>query len=134
MPRNPLRRFLDQSLSGEATNLIAEGVVIDGFIKGIGHLIVAGRVKGDCKLAGSVTLAASGTWQGTIEAEQILIAGELKGNARADGKLEIAASARITGDVAARKIAMANGAVLDGKMHVSGEDEPQTFEEKRASD
>lgn len=133
MPRNSLKRFLDQSVSGEATNLIAEGVVIEGYVKGIGHLIVAGRVKGDCKLAGSVTLAASGSWQGSIEAEHVVIAGELKGNARAEEKLEITASARITGDVSARRIAMAKGAVLDGEMHVSGEQEPQTFEEKRAS-
>ncbi len=132
MPRNPLRRFLDRTLSGEATNLIAEGVVIDGFVKGIGHLIVAGRVKGDCKLAGTVTLAATGSWQGHMEAENILIAGELNGSARATAKLEIAASARIKGDVAASMIAVANGAVVDGEVRVSGDSPPQTFNEKRA--
>ena len=59
-----LKRFLDRAVSGEATNLIAEGVVVDGFIKGIGHLIVAGRVKGDCKIAGTVTLTETGSWRG----------------------------------------------------------------------
>lgn len=132
MPRNPLRRFLDKTLSGEATNLIAEGVVIDGFVKGIGHLIVAGRIKGDCKLAGTVTLAESGSWQGQIEAENILIAGELNGSARATNKLEVAASARIKGNVAAGVIAVANGAVVDGEVRVSGDSPPQIFDEKRA--
>lgn len=134
MPRNPLRRFLDQAISSDATNLIAEGVVIEGFVKGIGHLIVAGRIKGDCKLAGTVTLSDSGRWQGKIEAENILLAGELDGSARASSKLEIAATARITGDVSARMIAVAKGAVVDGEMHVSGDEEPRTFEEKRAGE
>ena len=133
MPRSPLRRFLDKTLSGEATNLIAEGVVIDGFVKGIGHLIVAGRVKGDCKLAGSVTVSDTGSWRGKIEAERVLIAGELNGSASAHDKLEIAATARIKGDVSARMIAVAEGAVVDGEMHVSGDDSPITFTEKRAT-
>ncbi len=132
MPKNPLRRFLDRTLSGEATNLIAEGVVIDGFIKGIGHLIVAGRIKGDCKLAGTVSLSDSGSWSGKIAAQRILIAGQLKGSAEAEEKLEIAATARIKGDVSAKMIAVAQGAIVDGKMHVSGDNSPQTFTEKRS--
>lgn len=132
MTRNPLRRFLDKTISGDATNLVAEGVVIDGFIKGIGHLIVAGRIKGDCKLAGTITLSDTGRWQGKIEAERILIAGELHGSAHAGEKLEIAATARIEGDVSAPMIAVAKGAVVDGEMHVTGSEGPRTFEEKRA--
>lgn len=133
MPKNPLRRFLDQTMSGDATNLIAEGVVIDGFVKGIGHLIVAGRIKGDCKLAGTVTLTETGRWQGKIEADNILLAGELHGSARAENKLEISASAKIEGNVSARQIAVAKGAVMEGDMQVSGNDPPRTFEEKRDS-
>lgn len=134
MSRNPLRRFLDQTISGDATNLIAEGVVIDGYIKGIGHLIVAGRIKGDCKLAGTVTLSSSGRWQGKIEAEKILLAGELHGSAQAESKLEIAASARIKGDVSAPMIAVAKGAVVDGQMHVTGAESARSFNEKRAAE
>lgn len=133
MSRSPLRRFLDKAVSGEATNLIAEGVVIDGYIKGIGHLIVAGRIKGDCKLAGTSTVSDTGRWQGKIEAERILIAGELHGSAHAEKQLEVAATAKIEGDVSAPMIAVAKGAVVDGEMHVTGSEGLRTFEEKRAS-
>ncbi len=133
MNRTRLRRFLDRALSGEATNLIAEGMVVDGKIKGIGHLIVAGRVKGDCKIAGTVTLAETGSWRGQIEAERVLIAGQLEGSAKAGDKLEIAASARINGDVSGKTIAVAEGAVIEGDMQVVGGDEAVRFEEKRAA-
>lgn len=126
-----LKRFLDRAVSGEATNLIAEGVVVDGYIKGIGHLIVAGRVKGDCKIAGTVTLAETGSWQGKIDAERVLIAGRLDGSARADDKLEILASAKIHGDVSARTMAVAEGAVIEGDMQVASGETPVQFKEKR---
>lgn len=132
MPRNRFRRFLDKTISSDATNLIAEGIVIDGFVKGIGHLIVAGTVKGDCKLAGTVTLSDTGRWHGKIEAENVLLAGELDGSAHAENKLEIAPTARIKGDVSARMIAVANGAVVDGEMRVIGDEDAQAFAEKRS--
>lgn len=131
MNTSSFKRFLDRSISGEATNLIAEGVVIDGFIKGIGHLIVAGRVKGDCKISGTVTLTETGSWQGNIDAVKVLIAGRLEGSARADEKLEIALSAKIEGDVTAKSIAVAKGAIVNGNMHVESGDAPVRFKEKR---
>lgn len=134
MYKTRFRRFLDRAISGEATNLIAEGVVIDGYIKGIGHLIVAGRVKGDCKIAGTVTLADTGSWHGKIDAERILIAGQLDGSAHADDKLEISASAKINGDVSARTIAVAKGAIVEGNMQVASGEEAVSFEEKRKQD
>ena len=129
MNDSKLRRMRDQS-SGKAT-LINEGCKINGEITGNGDLIVHGEVSGDCDISGTVSLADSGYWQGSIRAGNVVVAGQIEGDITANGKVEITPSAKIAGTVTGEAIAVAEGAIVEGVMKTTGKTEPLEFVEKR---
>jgi len=129
MNDSKLRRMRDQS-SGKAT-LINEGCKINGEITGNGDLIVHGEVAGDCDISGTVSLADSGYWQGSIRAGNVVVAGQVEGDIVANGKVEITPNAKIAGTVTGEAIAVAEGAVVEGVMKTTGRTEPLEFVEKR---
>ena len=126
------RRMRDRS-SGAAT-LISEGCKITGLISGDGDFLISGEIDGDCDLAGTVTLARSGLWSGTIKAGNVIVSGQVDGDIIAAGKVEITDTAKITGTVAGEAIAVAEGAVVEGVMKTTGRAKPQEFVEKRLDD
>ena len=129
MSDSKLRRMRDQP-TGKAT-LINEGCKINGEITGSGNFHINGEVAGDCDIEGTVQLAGSGYWQGSIRANNIIVAGHIEGDITARGKVEITNTARITGTVTAEAIAVAEGAVVEGVMKTTGQSEPLEFVEKR---
>jgi cytoskeletal protein CcmA (bactofilin family) len=129
MNESKSRRLRDRS-SGPAT-LISEGCKISGVITGDGDFLINGEIDGDCDLTGTVTLAKSGLWNGTIKAGNVIIAGQVDGDIVAAGKVEITDTARITGTVSGEAIAVAEGAVVEGVMRTSGQSKPLEFVEKR---
>jgi len=129
MSESKLRRLRDQS-SGKAT-LINEGCKITGEITGNGNFQINGEVAGDCDISGTLQLAGSGYWLGSIRADNIIVAGHIEGDITARGKVEITNTARITGTVTAEAIAVAEGAVVEGVMKTTGQSEPHEFIEKR---
>lgn len=126
------RRLRDRS-TGPAT-LISEGCKISGLISGDGDFLISGEIDGDCDLAGTVTLARNGIWNGTIKAGNVIISGRVDGDIVAHGKVEITDTARITGTVSGEAIAVAEGAVVEGVMKTTDRTEPQEFVEKREAD
>ena len=129
MNETRFRRLRDQS-SGKAT-LINEGCKINGEITGSGDFMINGEVVGDCHISGTVSLAVSGYWQGSIRADNIIIAGHIEGDISAQGRVEITDTARITGTVTGEAIAVAEGAIVEGVMKTTGRSEPMEFVEKR---
>jgi cytoskeletal protein CcmA (bactofilin family) len=126
------RRLRDRS-SGAAT-LISEGCKISGLITGDGDFLISGEIDGDCDLAGTVTLAKSGLWRGTIKAGNVIISGHVEGDIIANGKVEITDTAKISGTVSGEAIAVAEGAVVEGVMKTTGRSDPQEFVQKREND
>ena len=124
-----LRRLRDRT-SGKAT-LINEGCEIRGEISGSGDFMISGQVIGDCHVNGTITVSASGLWQGGIEADDVIVSGHVEGDVKANGKIEITSTARITGTVTGESIAVAEGAVVEGVMKTTGQAEPLEFVEKR---
>jgi cytoskeletal protein CcmA (bactofilin family) len=129
MSESRLRRLRDRS-SGPAT-LVSEGCKINGIVTGGGNFHLAGEVDGDCDFDGTVTLARSGSWKGTIRAANVIIAGRVEGDIVAGGRVEITNSARISGTVSGEAIAVAEGAVVEGVMRTTGPVKPTEFVEKR---
>lgn len=131
MNDSKLRRIRDRA-SGAAT-LINEGCKITGEISGSGDFLVSGQIDGDCDIDGSVTVAGSGLWQGSIRATNVIVAGHIEGDVTASAKVEITNTAKITGTVTGEAIAVAEGAVVEGVMKTTGQEEPHEFVEKRNS-
>lgn len=132
MNESRLRRLRDRS-SGPAT-LINEGCKITGVLTGKGDFIINGEIDGDCDVEGTVTLARSGFWSGTIRAGNVIVAGNVEGDIEASGCVEITDTARITGTVSGEAIAVAEGAVVEGVMKTNSQAIPTEFIEKRSTD
>jgi cytoskeletal protein CcmA (bactofilin family) len=126
------RRLRDRS-AGPAT-LISEGCKISGLITGDSDFQISGEIDGDCDLEGTVTLAKSGIWTGTIKAGNVIVAGQVEGDIVASGMVEIMETAKISGTVSGEAIAVAEGAVVEGVMQTTGRSEPKEFTEKRQDD
>jgi len=125
-----LRRRLRDKVSGPAT-LIGEGCKISGRLSGTGEFMISGEVEGDCDLSGSISIARSGVWKGTLKAQSIIVAGTVEGDIEAAGRVEIGETARISGTVTGEAIAVAEGAVVEGTMRTTGRGGPTEFVEKR---
>jgi cytoskeletal protein CcmA (bactofilin family) len=117
--------------AAEATTLIGEGSTFRGDFTGKGTFIIGGAIIGDCEIDGVVTLAAGGSWQGHLRARDVVIAGSVRGEVTAQGKVEVGATARVEGTISGAEIAVAEGAVIDGEMHVTGGTRVTRFTEKR---
>ena len=89
MNQSRLRRLRDRS-GGPAT-LINDGCKISGVLAGSGDVHVSGEIDGDCELEGTVTLAKSGFWSGTIKAANVIVAGHVEGDIVASGSVELIA-------------------------------------------
>ena len=125
-----MKRRIHDKVAGPVT-LISEGCKLAGIISGNGDFLVSGEVEGECELTGSLTVAPSGVWKGSISATSVIVAGTVEGDIVADGRIEISDTARITGTVTGEAIAVAEGAVVQGKMKTTGTTEPVEFVEKR---
>jgi cytoskeletal protein CcmA (bactofilin family) len=128
----PKRRFFD--LHSAAPTVIGAGSVIIGDLRGDGEYVISGEVHGDGELGGGLNLAATGVWNGHIQALEAVVAGKITGGLAVKGKLEIGYTAVIRGSVSARTIAIARGAIVDGDIVVTSGEPPLEFEEKRNND
>ena len=124
------KRRIDDKLAGAAT-LISEGCKITGVISGDGDFLVSGEVEGECNLTGSLTIAHTGIWKGSINATSLIIAGTVEGDIVVNGKIEISDTARIIGTITGKAIAVAEGAIVQGQMKTTGTTDPIEFVEKR---
>jgi len=130
--RTRRRRTLDK-VGGIAT-VIGEGSRFVGTLEGDDNAVVLGKFEGDCNLQGIIVVEEHGAWKGTIEAEQVVIAGEVEGRVIARHKLEIAATAKIRGTVSGQIIAIAEGAVIEGKVQTRETGRVTHFVEKRVQE
>jgi len=125
------RRMLDQL--GDAPTFVAPGSRIAGDLETLGPLVVCGAVRGDGRIGGALSMAASSEWHGEVHARAAVIAGHVTGRIVVDEKLEVGATAVIQADVVARTIAIARGAVIEGAITVTSGQPVLRFDEKRSA-
>jgi cytoskeletal protein CcmA (bactofilin family) len=125
----PRRRLFDQ-VSGAPT-LIGAGTRFEGRLEVNGPMSLGGTIVGDATIDGALSIAMDGQWHGNVAAHSAVIAGSLSGDLTIETMLEIGKTAVIHGRVTARVIAIADGAVVDGEMIVTGDSPVVRFAEKR---
>ena len=117
------------------TTLIAAGCKIEGQFSGNNDILLSGTVIGDSELDGMVTITRDGCWRGSLPAVNVIVSGTVDGDISASGCIEIANTARIRGTVTGDRIAVAEGAVIDGQMQITGQrSKAHEFTAKRESD
>jgi cytoskeletal protein CcmA (bactofilin family) len=131
MTEEPKRRLVDRL--GMSPTVIAESTTIVGDVETRGPLMVSGRVQGNGRIGGTLSVSKSARWQGDISARQAVLAGHVIGKIVVEDKLEISASAVIQGEIVAKILAIANGARIEGEVTVTSGKPIVKFEEKRAT-
>jgi cytoskeletal protein CcmA (bactofilin family) len=131
MSDEPKRRLADRL--GLSPTVIAEGTMLVGNVETRGPLMVSGRVQGNGRIGGTLSVSKSAHWEGDISARQAVLAGRITGKIHIEDKLEISASAVIVGEIVAKVLAIANGARIEGEVTVTSGKAIVKFDEKRAS-
>lgn len=124
------KRRLRDAAVGPGT-LISESCKIEGRVSGSGNFMINGEVDGECDIDGSITLAKGGYCKGLLKAAAVIVAGTIDGDVVSAGPVEISNTANISGTVTGQAIAVAEGAVVEGVMKTTGNDEPHDYVEKR---
>lgn len=91
-------------------------IVIRGEIEAQGDLSIEGRVEGRVRASQAVVVESGAEVEASIEALRVTVAGRVRGNVSAREAIKIEANAQVIGDLAAPEIAIADGAVLRGKI------------------
>jgi cytoskeletal protein CcmA (bactofilin family) len=131
MNQTSKRRVIDQI--GDSPTFVAEGSRLTGDLETSGPLVMCGAIRGDGRVGGALSMAATAEWQGEIHAAAAVIAGKVSGRLVVEDKLEVGATAVIHADIVARSIAVAKGAIIDGVVTVTSGQPVVQFEEKRAA-
>ena len=122
------RRTLD-GLKTLPSNIARDAVYI-GNLHGNENYLVHGEVHGNSDVQGMLMLAPGCRWKGNIVADNVVIRGRVEGDVIARFKLELRASAHVTGNISGPLIALADGAVVQGR--VSGDSAISRFKERRS--
>ena len=126
------KRILDK-VEGFTTVVGIESHII-GVIGGKGNCIVHGRVEGDCNIEGALVIGNGGHWVGNIVAGCVLIAGTVDGNVTANEKMEIVSTARVNGKITSNVLAIAEGAIHEGEIQISGANTITRFKDRRSQE
>lgn len=108
------RRSLDHL--DKVPTILGHGVRHVGQLDGRENYMVHGRVDGDSDIDGVLLIGDAALWVGNIVADMVIVKGRVEGSIRARFKLEVRSSARIKGDLSSPLIAVADGAVVQGRM------------------
>lgn len=108
------RRSLD-NLDKFPTTVGREAVHV-GLFAGRDNYVVHGQVHGDSDIDGVLMIGPDGLWVGNITADMVVVKGRVEGNIQARFKLELRPSARIKGNLNSPLIAVAEGAVIQGRV------------------
>ena len=127
---NKERRWVDSV--ARPSSIICEVSVLAGKLSGDVDYVVYGSIEGECDLEGTLILQKPGQWKGDILAGNIVISGTVHGDVRAKNKLELTPTARITGDITGNTVAIAEGAIFEGNISMTREDDVSYFEDRRA--
>jgi cytoskeletal protein CcmA (bactofilin family) len=125
----PRRRFHDAQ-SGTPT-LLGGGGRVEGRLSIPGPLTLSGTVVADGEVGGVLTIGRSGAWHGYVHAHAAVVLGELRGTLTVDTTLELGRTAVVHGTVRAALVAIADGAVIDGDIEVTGSTPVVHFTDRR---
>ncbi len=101
------------------TSVIEEDLTLEGDVKSNeGTVEVKGKVVGNVAAA-SVVLHQSGNIEGAVSANSVSLEGSYQGTLKCDD-LRVAATSKVRGDVSARTMTTESGAILVGKVNITG--------------
>ena len=99
-------------------NLLSADVEIKGTITFESDLVTHGKIEGEILSSGTLTVGATGTVDGNIQAAAVTIHGKVTGNVTVEERCELKGQARLNGDLEAPRLVMEDGATFIGRSNV----------------
>ena len=111
----------DLEIRDEKT-IIGQHILIEGNIRGEGHLLIEGSMKGNIVMdKHDFALGSKGRFEGEIQAQNVSISGQMIGNIKTQGKVEITKEADFLGEIKAKSISIGDGAYFKGTIELDKE-------------
>jgi len=99
---------------------IGKSITIKGDVSGNEDLVIEGKVEGSIELPNNqLTIGADGVARAQLAAKSVVVVGRVAGNVNGSERVEVQASGVVEGDVTAPKLIVAEGAVVNGSIHMS---------------
>lgn len=127
--------FTKDERSGEKVEtVIGPSVQVEGNFVGEGNIIVQGSVSGTVKTSGDLRVGPNAKIKADVEAKNIFTAGEITGTQlTAREKLEVEKTSRINANIKAAVLSVEPGAIINGKIKMTGSVENEVLETKNDS-
>lgn len=101
-------------------SILPAGMVLSGEIRGQGDLVIAGTVEGPVQIDGHLVIEPGASVRGDVKARSIVLRGTLLGPAIAEETIKLESGARMVGDARAERVAVIEGAMLRGRITMTG--------------
>jgi cytoskeletal protein CcmA (bactofilin family) len=99
---------------------IGASIEMKGELTSSEEVMIAGRFTGDVHVRGALlTIARSGSIDGTIRAARIVVHGTVVGPISATERIELGPQANVSGDLSAARVAIADGASFNGHVDMA---------------
>ncbi len=117
-PSQPAPAAASPAPSSAARNILSTDVEIKGTVKFENDLVVDGKIEGDIKSQGSLTIGENALIKAEIKTRSVVIYGKCHGNITVTDRVEIKANAEVVGDIQAGTLSIEAGAIFVGKSTV----------------
>jgi len=107
-------------------SIVGPGMTVVGNCESDGTIRIEGTVNGSVKAGKAVVIGKQGLVSGDIMTQDAVISGRVEGKLVAASRLELQATSHIEGEVHTRRMQLAEGAVLNGSVHM-GADVAKSF-------
>jgi len=105
---------------------VGSSVVIKGELSAQEDVVIAGRVEGSINVNGHLVLVEAGAHVvGDITATGIVVAGAVHGSLLAEERIQAQPGADLQGDISAPRIAIADGAIVNGRIETVAASSPR---------
>ena len=101
-----------------ATNILTQGLEINGSIKFSNDMIVDGKIDGEIiSDKGKVTIAENASIKGDVKAGEVKLYGQVEGTITSD-RCQLKEKSLLKGDIKTKTLSMEEGATLQGKTSI----------------
>jgi cytoskeletal protein CcmA (bactofilin family) len=109
--------------NNDEVSIISSTMQIQGNILTKGNLRIDGKVKGDIKAEGVMTIGPHGYVEGNIDATNITIGGKIFGTIICREKLILEDNSQLKGDLTAKILVIEEGALFTGRSAMTNNQE-----------
>jgi cytoskeletal protein CcmA (bactofilin family) len=128
MAKKPQKRRIADVEYG---SYIADGAEVRGAYRGRTNLLIAGALRGDVEVDGTVMITTPAGVKGGVSAVNVVVSGRVEGDVNARKVAEIRRKAVINGNVVGREVYVEVGAQVGGEIIAHGKRGVTSFRERR---